>query len=70
MNESGWLAGWASSSRQRPVLSDVSKAVRAPIGAAMGDAITDSQAEAVKRLVPFQSYVGMRKALDLLTAGG
>jgi hypothetical protein len=30
------------------------------IGAATGDAITDSQAEAVKRLVPFQSYVRTR----------
>lgn len=50
------------------LISDVSKAAGAPIGAATGDAITDSQAEAVKRLVPFQSYVGMRQALDLLTA--
>jgi len=49
------------------LISDVSKAAGAPIGAATGDAITDSQAEAVKRLVPFQSYVGMRQALDLLT---
>ncbi|WP_292964761.1 hypothetical protein [Novosphingobium sp. UBA1939] len=40
------------------LISDVSKAAGAPIGAATGDAITDSQAEAVKRLVPFQSYVG------------
>lgn len=29
---------------------------------------TDSQAEAEKRLVPFQSYLGMREVLDLLTA--
>ncbi len=50
------------------LVSDVSKAAGAPIGAATGDTITDSQAEAVKRLVPFQSYVGMRQALDLLTA--
>ena len=49
------------------LISDVSKASGVPIGAATGDAITDSQAEAVKRLVPFQSYVGMRQALDLLT---
>ena len=49
------------------LISDVSKAAGAPIGAATGDAITDSQAEAVKRLVPFQSYIGMRQALDLLT---
>lgn len=46
----------------------MSKAAGAPIGAATGDGITDSQAEAVKRLVPFQSYVGMRQVLDLLTA--
>lgn len=45
----------------------LSKAAWAPIGAATGNAITDSQAEAVKRLVPFQSYVEMRQALDLLT---
>jgi len=50
------------------LVSDVSKAAGAPIGAATGDGITDSQAEAVKRLVPFQSYVGMRQVLDLLTA--
>lgn len=50
------------------LISDVSKAAGAPIGAATGDAITDSQAEAAKRLVPFQSYIGMRQALDLLTA--
>ncbi len=49
------------------LVSDVSKAAGAPIGAAAGDGITDSQAEAVKRLVPFQSYVGMRQVLDLLT---
>lgn len=49
------------------LISDVSKAAGAPIGAATGDAITDSQAEAAKRLVPFQSYIGMRQALDLLT---
>ncbi|MBB5985774.1 hypothetical protein [Sphingobium lignivorans] len=48
--------------------SDVSKAAGAPIGAATGDGITDSQAEAVKRLVPFQSYLGMGQVLDLLTA--
>ncbi len=29
--------------------------------------MTDSQAEAAKRLGPYQSYVGMRQALDLLT---
>lgn len=40
---------------------DVSKA-------ALGDAITDSPAVAVKRLAPFQSYIGMRQALDLLTS--
>ena len=28
----------------------------------------DSQAEAAKRLVPYQSFVGMRQALDPLTA--
>lgn len=50
------------------LIADVSKAAGAPIGAATGDAITDSQAEAAKRLVPFQSYIGMRQALDLLTA--
>lgn len=50
------------------LISDVSKAAGALIGAATGDAITDSQPEAVKRLVPFQCYVGMRQALDLLTA--
>lgn len=50
------------------LVSDVSKAAGAPIGAATGDEITDSQAEAMKRLVPYQSYVGMRQALDLLTA--
>lgn len=49
------------------LVSDVSKAAGAPIGAATGDGITDSQAEAVKRLVPFQSYLGMRQVLDLLT---
>ncbi|ULR33483.1 hypothetical protein MJO48_10645 [Dickeya fangzhongdai] len=49
-------------------ISDVSKTAGAPIGAVTGDAITDSQAKAVKRLVPFQSYVGMRQTLDLLTA--
>ena len=48
--------------------TDMSKAAGAPIGAATGDGITDSQAEAVKRLVPFQSYLGMRQVLDLLTA--
>lgn len=47
------------------LISDTSKAAGAPIGAATGDAITDSQAEAVKRLVPFQSYIGMRQALEL-----
>lgn len=50
------------------LVSDVSKAAGAPIGVATGDGITDSQAEAVKRLVPFQSYIGMWQALDLLTA--
>ena len=50
------------------LISDVSKAAGAPIGEGAGDAITDSQTEAVKRLVPFQSYVGTRQALDLLTA--
>tara|TARA_R110000868_G_scaffold407073_1_gene688149 strand:- start:1479 stop:1613 length:135 start_codon:yes stop_codon:yes gene_type:complete len=35
-----------------------------------GDAITDSQAGGAKRCVPFQSYVGMRQALDLPTAEG
>ncbi len=34
---------------------------------ATGDAITHNQAEAARRLVPFQSYIGMRQALDLLT---
>lgn len=48
------------------LVSDVSKASGAPTGAATGDGVTDSQAEAVKRLVPFQSYVGMRQVLDLL----
>jgi len=50
------------------LISDVSKAAGAPIGAATGDATTDSHAEAVKRLMPFQSYVGMRQTLDLLRA--
>ena len=50
------------------LVSDVSKAAGAPIGAATGDGITDSQAEAVKRLVSFQSYVGMRQVLDLMMA--
>lgn len=54
--------------RAARLVSDLSKAAGAPMGAATDDAITDSQAEAVKRLVPFQSYVGMRQALDLLTA--
>jgi len=49
------------------LIADASKAAGAPIGAATGDAITDSQAEAAKRLVPFQSYIGMRQALDLFT---
>lgn len=49
------------------LIADASKAAGAPIGAATGDPITDSQAEAAKRLVPYQSYVGMRDALDLLT---
>lgn len=40
------------------LVSDVSKAAGAPIGAATGDAITDSQAEAVKRLVPFNPMWG------------
>lgn len=42
------------------LIADTSKAAGAPIGAATGDAITDSQAEAAKRLVPCQSYIGMR----------
>lgn len=50
------------------LIADVSNAAGAPIGAATGDPITDRQAEAAKRLVPFQSYVGMRQALDLLMA--
>lgn len=50
------------------LIFDVSKASGVAIGAATGDAIRDSQAEAVKRLVPFQSYLGMRQVLDLLTA--
>ena len=51
------------------LISDASKAAGAPIGAATGDRITDGQAEAAKRLVPFQSYVGMRQALDLIHNG-
>lgn len=50
------------------LFSDVPKAAGAPTGAATGDGITDSQAEAVKRLVPFQCYVGMRQVLDLMMA--
>ncbi len=50
------------------VSSNVSKAAGTPIGVATGDAITDSPTEAVNRLVPLQSYVGMRQALDLVTA--
>ncbi|MEI5687241.1 hypothetical protein [Sphingomonas kyungheensis] len=49
------------------LIADTSKAAGAPIGAATGDPVTDSQVEAMKRLVPFQSYLGMRQALDLLT---
>lgn len=41
------------------LIADVSKAA--------GDAITDSLAEAAKRLVPIQSYFEMRQRLDLLT---
>jgi hypothetical protein len=52
------------------LISDVSKASGAPIGAATGDKITDSQAAAAKRLVPFQSYIGMRQALDLIHHDG
>ena len=52
------------------LISDVSKAAGAPIGAATSDAITDSQAEAAKRLVPFRRCIGMRQALDLLTTDG
>lgn len=36
------------------LVSDVSKAAGVPIDVATGDGITDSQAEGVKRLVPFQ----------------
>ena len=50
------------------ILTETTGRRRDRSGAATGDGITDSQAEAVKRLVPFQSYIGMRQVLDLLTA--
>ena len=49
-------------------ISDVSKAAGASIGGLTGAKNTDNEAEAVKRLVPYQSYVKMRQALDLLTS--
>lgn len=48
------------------LIADVSKSAGAPIIAATGEAITDSQAKAAKHTMPFQSYIGMRQALDLL----